>query len=100
MKYILVFLTLIGTLTKAEFDEICDHPTENLESLVEAKCENLKPVELSEQRTDFKSSFRSLNPEKPAVVHLVSLQRLFLNSSLLYSSRNPQIFHQKLHTYI
>ena len=91
MKYILVFLTLIWTLTKADFDEICNHPTESLESLAaKAKCEGFGPVQklpLTEHRPTFSSAaFRSLKFEKPEVVHLVSLQRLFLNSSLLYSS--------------
>ena len=102
MKYILVFLTLIWTLTKAEYyDEICNHPTKSLESLAQAKC-GFEPVQkppLPAHPPRPKSGHRSLNSKKPEVIHLVSLQRLFLNSSLLYSSCNPQIFHQKLHIY-
>ena len=82
MKYILVFLTLIWTLTKAEFDEICNHPTESLESLAQAQC-GFEPV----QRTPYvrrrppkpKSGHRSLNSKKPEVVHLVSLLFLVLH---------------------
>ena len=84
MKYILVFLTLIWTLTKAEFDEICKHPTESLESK-KAQCrgfESSRKTKLLERRKFIrprpKFGHRSLNSEKPAVVHLVSLQRRFL----------------------
>ena len=92
MKYILVFLTLIWTLTKAEFDEICKHPTESLESK-KAQCrgfESSRKTKLLERRKFIrprpKFGHRSLNSEKPAVVHLVSLQRRFLTFSLLIAT--------------
>ena len=93
MKYILVFLTLIWTLTKAEFDEICDHPTESLESK-KAQCLGFEPSRktkllgsrqlISRRPPRPKLGHRSLNSEKPAVVHLVSLQRRFLISLSLH----------------
>ena len=101
MKYILVFLTLIWTLTKAEFDEICKHPTESLESK-KAQCLGFEPsrkTKLLERRKFIrrrppKLGHRSLNPEKPAVVHLVSLQRRFLKFSL---QPTALVFRQKPH---
>ena len=88
MKYILVFLTLIWTLTKAEFDEICKLPTESLESK-KAQCRGFEPSRKTKilERRKFirprpKFGHRSLNSEKPEVVHLVSLQRRFLKFSL------------------
>ena len=101
MKYILVFLTLIWTLTKAEFDEICNHPTESLESK-KAQCLGFEPSRktkllgsrqlISRRPPRPKLGHRSLNSEKPAVVHLVSLQRRFLKFSLQptgLSSKTP-----------
>ena len=99
MKYILVFLTLIWTLTKAEFDEICNHPTESLESK-KAQCSSLEPsrkTKLLERRKFIrrrppKFGHRSLNSERPEVVHLVSLHRRFLKFSLQstgLSSKSP-----------
>ena len=99
MKYILVFLTLIWTLTKAEFDEICKLPTESLESK-KAQCRGFEPSRKTKilERRKFirprpKFGHRSLNSEKPAVVHLVSLQRRFLKFSTLqptgFSSITP-----------
>ena len=98
MKYILVFLTLIWTLTKAEFDEICNHPTVSLESLVD-QCTDFEPSRKPPRRPFIrrrpprpKLGHRSLNSKKPEVVHLVSLKRRFLSFHC-----NPLVF-QKLRT--
>ena len=79
MKYILVFLNFIWTLTIAEFDEICNHPTVSLES-VAAQCTDFEPSRKHPRRKFIrprpprpKFGLRSLNSEKPEVVHLVSL---------------------------
>ena len=100
MKYILVFLTLIWTLTKAEFDEICNHPTVSLESLVD-QCTDFEPSRKPPRRPFIrrrpprpKLGHRSLNSAKPEVVHLVSLQRRFLKFSL---QPTALVFRQKPH---
>ena len=92
MKYILVFLNFIWTLTIAEFDEICNHPTVSLES-VAAQCTDFEPSRKPPRRKFIrprpprpKFGQRSLISEKPEVVHLVSLQRRFLTFSLLIAT--------------
>ena len=79
MKYILVFLNFIWTLTIAEFDEICNHPTVSLES-VAAQCTDFEPSRKHPRRkfirprpTRTKLGQRTLISDKPEVVHLVSL---------------------------